>query len=42
MRSNKPLHFTREYELTYSDDDLPTHYGFKVGSKLDELENRYR
>lgn len=27
--SNKPLYFTREYRLVYTDDDLPTHYGFQ-------------
>lgn len=30
LRTNRPLYFTREYELTYSDADLPTHYAFKV------------
>ena len=30
MRTNKPLFMTRQYELTYSDDDLPTHYSFSV------------
>ncbi len=42
MRTNKPLYFTRDYELVYTDDDLPTHYGFKVRSKLDQLERRYK
>lgn len=41
MGSNKPLYFTREYELVYRDDDLPTHYGFKVSSKLDRLQRNY-
>jgi len=27
--------------LTYDDGDLPTHYGFKVGSKVDSLEAEY-
>lgn len=42
LRTNRPLYFTRAYELTYRDDDLPTHYGFKVGSRLDGIEKRYR
>ncbi len=29
LGTNKPLYFTRNYELTYRDDDLPTHYSFK-------------
>jgi hypothetical protein len=27
--SNKPLYFTKDYRLVYTDDDLPTHYGFQ-------------
>jgi PelA/Pel-15E family pectate lyase len=30
LRTNRPLYFTRQYELTYDDTDLPTHYAFKV------------
>jgi hypothetical protein len=40
--TDKPLYFTREYELVYRDDDLPTHYGFKVGNRLDRLERNYQ
>src|SRR5688572_18450003 len=29
LESNKPLYFTRDYRLVYTDDDLPTHYGFQ-------------
>lgn len=38
LKTNKPLYFTKAYELTFKDDDLPTHYGFKIGSKLDAIE----
>lgn len=41
LKTNKPLYFTRKYALTYRDDDLPTHYGFKVGSKLDSIQRDY-
>ena len=41
METDRPLYFTRDYKLVYTDDDLPTHYGFKVGSKLDRLQQRY-
>lgn len=37
LRTNKPLYFTQKYELTYDDGDLPTHYGFKIGSGLERL-----
>lgn len=38
LRTNRPLYLTREYRLTYRDDDLPTHYSFQVGSGLDAIE----
>jgi len=41
LKTNKPLYFTRKYELTDQDDYLPTHYGFKVGSKLDSIQREY-
>ena len=42
LKTNRPLYFTKDYRLTYSDDDLPTHYGFKVGSgTLSRLEKEY-
>lgn len=41
LRTNKPLYLTRTYELTYDDGDLPTHYGFKVTSKVQSLRQRY-
>jgi hypothetical protein len=36
--TNRPLFLTKAYELTYSSDDMPTHYGFIVSSKLDQIE----
>lgn len=42
LQTNKPLYFTKRYELTYDDGDVPTHYGFKVDSKLDRIEAEYR
>jgi hypothetical protein len=41
LKTNRPLYFTKEYVLTYDDGDLPTHYAFKIGSKLDSLEAEY-
>ncbi len=29
--TDRPLYFTKEYELVYTDDDLPTHYSFQSG-----------
>ena len=29
LRTDRPLYFTKEYELVYTDDDMPTHYSFQ-------------
>ena len=41
LKTNRPLYFTREYALTYSDADPPTHYAFKVGNRTDRIESLY-
>ena len=41
LRTNRPLYFTRQYRLTYDDSDLPTHYAFKICSRVDELSRAY-
>lgn len=41
LKTNRPLYFTRQYELTYDDSDVPTHYGFKIRSKVDRLREEY-
>jgi PelA/Pel-15E family pectate lyase len=41
LKTNKPLYFTKQYKLVYTADDLPTHYGFIVGSKLDSIQKEY-
>lgn len=40
--SNRPLYMTRKYELTYKDDDLPTHYSFISNYGVDKAAARYR
>ncbi len=42
LRTNRPLYFTKDYQLTYSDADMPTHYSFKVGHSLDATERDYQ
>jgi hypothetical protein len=42
LQTNRPLYFTRQYELTYDDGDMPTHYSFKVGSGLAALSQQYQ
>ncbi|MDR2755310.1 MAG: pectic acid lyase [Planctomycetaceae bacterium] len=40
MQTNKPLYFTKSYELTYSEADMPTHYAFVIdfnSSRLNQL-----
>ena len=44
LKSNKPLYMFRKgdiYTLTYDDSNLPKHYSFKVGSRLQNLKKRY-
>jgi hypothetical protein len=42
LQTNKPLYFVKDtYELTYSDDNLPTHYGFKIGGSVETLQAAY-
>ena len=33
LRTNRPLYFTKDYQLTYSDADTPTHYAFKTSDR---------
>jgi len=42
LKTNKPLYFTTQYELTDRADDLPTHYAFIVSSRLDRIEQQYQ
>jgi hypothetical protein len=42
LKTNRPLYFTKNYRLTYSSDDMPTHYAFIIGSRLDRIETPYR
>jgi hypothetical protein len=41
LQTNRPLYFTKQYELTHDDSDLPTHYGFKVSANLDAIAREY-
>lgn len=43
LKTNRPLYLTKDdYRLTYEDDNLPTHYGFKLDSAVERLEKQYR
>ncbi|MCC6695970.1 MAG: polysaccharide lyase [Candidatus Hydrogenedentes bacterium] len=42
LQTNRPLYFTKDYQLTYSDEDMPTHYSFVVLSNIDALEHAYQ
>lgn len=41
LQTNRPLYFTRDYQLTYSDEDVPTHYAFKVENRIEEIAKEY-
>ena len=42
LKTNRPLYFSRKYELTYDDGDMPTHYAFKVPDWTDEIDREYQ
>jgi hypothetical protein len=42
LHTNTPLYFTKDYQITYSDADLPTHYGFKTSNMLDLIDAEYQ
>ncbi len=42
LKTNKPLYFTKDYQLTYSDADMPTHYGFKTSDRLNRIEKELK
>ncbi len=39
--TNKPLYFTKTYQLVYTDDDLPVHYSFKGNYGVSRYRARY-
>jgi hypothetical protein len=41
LGTNRPLFFTREYQLTFDDSDLPTHYSFKVTNRTESIRRRF-
>jgi PelA/Pel-15E family pectate lyase len=44
LKTNKPLYMFRRgdfYTLTYEDSDLPSHYAWKINSRLEKIETRY-
>jgi hypothetical protein len=42
LKTNKPLYFNRDYKLTYSSDEVPTHYSFITDSRLVSIEAQYK
>jgi hypothetical protein len=41
LKTNRPLYFTKDYVLTYSDADMPTHYAFKTPDRTERLVREY-
>jgi PelA/Pel-15E family pectate lyase len=44
FRTNTPLYMVRRgdvYTLTYDDSDLPSHYGWQIAARIDELQQRF-
>lgn len=41
LKTNRPLYFTKDYRLVYTEDDLPTHYSFQGGYGISGLFTAY-
>lgn len=41
LQSNRPLYFTKDYRLTYRDNDLPTHYSFQSSYGVESMIRFY-
>jgi hypothetical protein len=41
LKTNRPLYFTKQYELVYTADDLPTHYAFRIPSSVASLREEF-
>jgi hypothetical protein len=41
LKTNRPLYFTKQYDLVYTADDLPTHYAFIISSNVGNLREEY-
>ena len=41
LNTNRPLYFTKDYQLTYDDGDMPTHYSFIGGSWVKSIQTEY-
>jgi hypothetical protein len=42
LKTNKPLYFTKDdYQLTYSDANMPTHYSFKTSFSIEGIAREY-
>lgn len=46
LQTNRPLYMVRKskkvYQLTYDDSNLPSHYGWKTNSHVDQLQKKYQ
>ncbi|MBI5774292.1 MAG: pectic acid lyase [Verrucomicrobia bacterium] len=42
LRSNKPLYMTSDYQLTFSDADVPQHYGWKTSARVESIEAAFQ
>ena len=41
LKTNKPLYMNQEYQLTYDDSAVPTHYGWKQPADFSKIERDY-
>jgi hypothetical protein len=42
LKTNRPLYFTKDYRLTYQDNDMPTHYSFQSSFGVADMIRFYK
>ena len=41
LKTNKPLYMDAQYKLTYDEKDAPSHYGWKLPARLEQLKQEF-
>lgn len=41
LKINRPLYFTKDYELTGNDANMPTHYAFKISDETGSISREF-
>lgn len=42
LKTNKPLYMDKDYQLTYDDSAIPSHYGWEQPARFEQIEKAYK